>query len=59
MYVRGCEIEGMLDAEGKVIEEGPEPKPELSGDTRTFRVYLDPNQYQCDMTATVDGAEVR
>lgn len=21
-YVRGCEIEGMLDAEGKVIEEG-------------------------------------
>jgi intron-binding protein aquarius len=22
MYVRGCEIEGMLDAEGKVIEEG-------------------------------------
>ena len=22
MYVRGCEIEGMLDNEGKVIEEG-------------------------------------
>ena len=21
-YVRGCEIEGMLDEEGKVIEEG-------------------------------------
>ena len=48
----------MLDAEGKVIEEGPEPKPELSGDTRTYRVYLDTNQYQQDMTATVDGAEV-
>lgn len=22
VYVRGCEVEGMLDAEGKVIEEG-------------------------------------
>ncbi|XP_060606233.1 RNA helicase aquarius-like [Ruditapes philippinarum] len=57
MYVRGCEIEGMLDAEGKVIEEGPEPKPELTGDTRTFRVWLDPNQYQQDMVATEDGTE--
>lgn len=56
MFVRGCEIEGMLDSEGKVIEEGPEPKPELSGDTRTYRIFLDPNQYQQDMTATVEGA---
>ncbi|XP_052775236.1 RNA helicase aquarius-like [Mya arenaria] len=57
MYVRGCEIEGMLDAEGKVIEEGPEPKPELSGEMRTFRVWLDPNQYQHDMAATEDGQQ--
>ncbi|CAC5409596.1 AQR [Mytilus coruscus] len=56
-YVRGCEIEGMLDAEGKVIEEGPEPKPDLPGDLRTFRVWLDPNQYQQDMSGTAEGKE--
>lgn len=38
--------------------KGPEPKPQLWGDTRTFRVWLDPNQYQQDMTNTVDGDEV-
>ena len=58
LYVRGCEVEGMLDAEGRVIEEGPEPKPDLKGDTRTFRVWLDPNQYQKDMTETVHGEKV-
>ncbi len=36
-YVRGCEVEGMLDDAGKVIEEGPEPKPHLKGDTRSYR----------------------
>ncbi|XP_041357905.1 RNA helicase aquarius-like [Gigantopelta aegis] len=56
-YVRGCEIEGMLDDTGKVIEEGPEPKPELTGDTRTFRVWLDPNQYQQDNARAIDGQE--
>ncbi|KAB7497349.1 Intron-binding protein aquarius [Armadillidium nasatum] len=48
-FVRGCEIEGMLDENGRVIEEGPEPKPLLRGDTRTFRVWLDCNQYKIDM----------
>ncbi|XP_073433968.1 RNA helicase aquarius [Dendrobates tinctorius] len=58
MYVRGCEIQGMLDEKGRVIEEGPEPKPKLKGDSRTFRVFLDPNQYQQDMTNTIqNGAE--
>ncbi|ESP05343.1 hypothetical protein LOTGIDRAFT_227972 [Lottia gigantea] len=57
IYVRGCEIEGMLDDTGKVIEEGPDPKPELTGNTRTFRVWLDPNQYQQDMTKAVNGEE--
>ncbi|KAA0204074.1 hypothetical protein HAZT_HAZT008066 [Hyalella azteca] len=47
--VRGCEIEGMLDENGRVIEEGPEPKPEIKGDTRTFRVWLDCNQYKKDL----------
>lgn len=59
MYVRGCEIEGMLDAEGRVIEERPDSKPEFAGDTRTFRVWLDPNQYQKDMAKTIQGYEVR
>ena len=43
--VRGCEVEGMLDEQGRVIEEGPEAPPQLKGDTRTFRVSLDCNQY--------------
>ncbi|KAM9294455.1 RNA helicase aquarius [Gastrophryne carolinensis] len=55
MYVRGCEVQGMLDEKGRVIEEGPEPKPKLKGDTRTFRVFLDPNQYQQDMTNTIQN----
>lgn len=48
-YIRGCEVEGMLDENGRVIEEGPEPKPELKGETRTYRVWLDCNQYKIDM----------
>ena len=56
-YVRGCEIEGMLDEEGRVIEEGPEPKPKLSGKSRTFRIWLDTNQYQEDMSCVVKGSE--
>ena len=49
MAVRGCEIEGMLDAKGHVIEERPDERPMLpKGDTRTFRVWLDTNQYYMD-----------
>uniref|UniRef100_A0A8C6UHK6 RNA helicase aquarius n=1 Tax=Neogobius melanostomus TaxID=47308 RepID=A0A8C6UHK6_9GOBI len=54
-YVRGCEVQGMLDDKGRVIEEGPEPRPKLHGDTRTFRVWLDPNQYQQDMTNNIQS----
>ncbi|XP_062863448.1 RNA helicase aquarius isoform X2 [Trichomycterus rosablanca] len=58
VYVRGCEVQGMLDDKGRVIEEGPDPKPKLKGDARTFRVWLDPNQYQQDMTNSIQtGAE--
>uniref|UniRef100_A0A8C6Z0D4 RNA helicase aquarius n=1 Tax=Nothoprocta perdicaria TaxID=30464 RepID=A0A8C6Z0D4_NOTPE len=58
VYVRGCEIQGMLDEKGRVIEEGPEPKPKLRGECRTYRIFLDPNQYQQDMTNTIqNGAE--
>lgn len=56
-YVRGCEVEGMLDEEGRVIEEGPEPKPRLTGKSRTFRLWLDTNQYQEDMSDVVKGRE--
>lgn len=56
-YVRGCEVEGLLDDSGKVIEEGPEPKPVLEGPRRVFRVWLDTNQYQSDMSRLVKGGE--
>uniref|UniRef100_A0A8C5R317 RNA helicase aquarius n=1 Tax=Leptobrachium leishanense TaxID=445787 RepID=A0A8C5R317_9ANUR len=56
MYVRGCEIQGMLDEKGRVIEEGPEPKPILKGDSRTYRIFLDPNQYQQDMTGSIQSS---
>ncbi|XP_077992997.1 RNA helicase aquarius-like [Glandiceps talaboti] len=56
-YVRGCEIEGLLGENGEVIEEGIEPRPELKGEVRTYRVWLDPNQYQQDMSKTATGAE--
>ena len=59
MAIRGCEIEGLLDADGRVIEEGPDPRPVLTGEKRTYRVWLDANQYQKDMTAHEEGDEVR
>ncbi|XP_022090524.1 intron-binding protein aquarius-like [Acanthaster planci] len=57
VHVRGCEVEGMLNEEGRVIEDGPEPRPELPGSQRTYRVWLDPNQYQQDMAGTAAGGE--
>ena len=57
VYVRGCEVEGMLDDNGRVIEEGPEPKPQLAGDNRTYRVSLDCNQYHADMEAATSGGD--
>ncbi len=55
--VRGCEVEGMLDDNGRVIEEGPEPAPKMQGETRVFRVMLDCNQYHQDMERTAAGGE--
>ncbi|ERL86254.1 hypothetical protein D910_03664 [Dendroctonus ponderosae] len=55
--VRGCEIEGMLDSNGRVIEDGPDPKPVLPGDRRTFRVWLDCNQYREDMSEANKGKD--
>lgn len=55
--VRGCEVEGMLDTNGRVIEDGPEPRPSLPGDQRTYRVWLDCNQYRDDMNRVNQGDE--
>lgn len=57
MSVRGCEIEGMLDANGRVIEDGPEPRAQMVGEKRTYRVWLDCNQYRLDMDSLQEGAE--
>lgn len=38
---------------------GPDPKPVLKGDDRTYRVWLDCNQYEIDLKKTNEGAEVR
>ncbi|VDM99005.1 unnamed protein product, partial [Thelazia callipaeda] len=66
--VRGCEIEGMLDSEGKVIEEyamskdkekflaAYEKKVVLEGLTRKFRVWLDENQYRLDTEEQQESA---
>ncbi|KAK6023673.1 hypothetical protein OSTOST_10532 [Ostertagia ostertagi] len=59
-YVRGCEIEGMMDQNGQVIEEfeAYEKRPQIQGDIRRYRVFLDPNQYRIDMENRVEkGAE--
>jgi intron-binding protein aquarius len=57
MYVRGCEVQGMLDDNGRVIEEGPDPRPQIKGEGRSFRVLLDPNQYHQDMERASAGGE--
>lgn len=35
----------------------PEPRPQLPGDSRTYRVWLDCNQYQADMQRLSDAAD--
>ncbi|XP_023293066.2 RNA helicase aquarius [Lucilia cuprina] len=57
VYVRGCEVEGMLDANGRVIEDGPDPRPQLPGEQRTYRVWLDCNQYRLDMDSLQEGGD--
>ncbi|KAI9551525.1 hypothetical protein GHT06_021858 [Daphnia sinensis] len=57
VYVRGCEVEGMLDHLGRIIEEGPDPRPKIPGGQRTFRVWLDCNQYKLDMDRVSQNGE--
>lgn len=56
-YVRGCEVEGMLDPQGKIIDETALDKPYYDTDNRTLRVWLDCNQYKIDMDSTADEDE--
>ncbi|VDM58006.1 unnamed protein product [Angiostrongylus costaricensis] len=59
-YVRGCEIEGMMDQNGQVIEEfeAYEKKPQIQGDIRKYRVFLDPNQYRIDMENRFEKGDI-
>lgn len=45
----------MLDNMGRVIEEGPDPRPILPGQKRTYRVWLDCNQYRSDLDNVAAG----
>ncbi|CDW53020.1 intron binding protein aquarius [Trichuris trichiura] len=61
VHVRGCEIEGMLGPDGKLIEEyggGSDSSVSFSTNIRTFRVWLDSNQYRDDLQKqTASGGE--
>lgn len=48
-FVRGCEIETLLDSDGKPISEYSE-SPNFKDNLRTFIVSLDCNQYKLDET---------
>ena len=45
--VRGCEVEGLLDDKGHLIED-QDDMGKFKSDERTIRVWLDTNQYQAD-----------
>lgn len=49
VHVRGCEVEGMLDPYGKLIDDNTTETPTFDNDYRIYRVWLDPNQYFEDM----------
>lgn len=46
-YVRGCEIEGLLDSDGKIVDENLE-SPKFTDNLRTFMITMDCNQYKMD-----------
>lgn len=52
-YVRGCEIEGLLDSEGKMVDENLE-SPKFTDNIRTFMIWLDCNQYRMDQDSVKD-----
>jgi len=46
-HVRGCEIEGLLDKEGKIVDENS-GNAEFTDNLRVFLVRMDCNQYRMD-----------
>jgi intron-binding protein aquarius len=55
--VRGCEIEGILDEDGKLLNEEKlnyNHKPTYTTDKRTYRISLDCNQYKMDSDNDID-----
>ena len=56
VIVRGCEIEGVLNEDGKLVgdEQYNQAQKKFSNDKRTFRVFLDPNQYKLDSDALIN-----
>ncbi|KAI1289575.1 RNA helicase aquarius [Halotydeus destructor] len=55
-YVRGCEVEGLLDPSGRLVEENSD-RPRFDTDYRSYRVWLDANQYAVDAEAANCGNE--
>eukprot|EP00055_Hartaetosiga_balthica_P013350 m.68179 g.68179 ORF g.68179 m.68179 type:complete len:1471 (-) comp8237_c0_seq1:466-4878(-) len=50
LMVRGCEVEGMLDRDGQLIEDRPDARPRMpEHNKRMYRVKLDPVQYKRDL----------
>ena len=52
--VRGCEVEGILDDKGQLIDDQDE-MPEFKTNDRTIRLQLDTNQFQMDANISRDG----
>jgi intron-binding protein aquarius len=49
VVVRGCEIEGVLNEDGKLLsDDQPNNQKKFANFKRTYRVYLDTNQYKVD-----------
>lgn len=55
-YVRGCEIDCLIDSEGKIVDENLE-EPKFSDNLRTYLVRLDCNQYRMDQKVS-DGKHI-
>lgn len=52
--IRGCEVEGILDEKGQLVQD-MDGEPSYPNDDRTYRVWLDCNQYQSDLLSSTQG----
>lgn len=60
VVVRGCEVEGVLNSDGKLIgDEGPQnqQKMKFTDSRRTYRVFLDSNQYKIDTDKQTENSD--